>query len=233
MGFLLLDGHWKTKELMWHYEKNIREYIPTLKALLDMGTGGGGFLSLLTPLPPKTYATEAYIPNLPMAKKRLEPLGVTVKQITDDKVLPFEDETFDLVINRHESFWSDEIYRILKPGGRFITQQVGERNNLYLNELIAENKPKPATEWSWTLQNAVGYLRDAGFVIVVEQEQFPREHYYDIGALVFYLKVIQWQIPDFSVEKYREELGQIHNTIEMQGAITPLAHRFYIEAIKA
>jgi SAM-dependent methyltransferase len=38
--------------------------------------------------------------------------------------LPFADGAFDLAINRHESFRGDEAYRVLAPGGTFLTLQV-------------------------------------------------------------------------------------------------------------
>ena len=93
--------------------------IRNVESLLDMGTGGGEFLSLLQPLPPNTYATEGYAPNVPIAKERLESLGVKVYAIIDDDEnanLPFEDNQFDLIINKHESYTPNEIFRILKGG---------------------------------------------------------------------------------------------------------------------
>jgi SAM-dependent methyltransferase len=77
------------------------------------------------PFPELAYATEAYAPNVPVAKKRLEPLGVRVTAIDDDDSLPFDDAGFDLVLNKHESFSPAEVRRILRPGGTFLTQQVG------------------------------------------------------------------------------------------------------------
>ena len=61
-------------------------------------------MSSLSPLPKCTCVTEGYEPNIIIAKKRLEPLGVKVYRVDNDESLPFNDETFDLVINRHESY---------------------------------------------------------------------------------------------------------------------------------
>lgn len=188
-------------------------------------------LSSLQPLPRNTYATEGYAPNVPLAKNRLEPLGVTVAQTQQEGTLPFTDDFFDLVINRHGSFSSAEVYRVLKPGGSFITQQVGGRNNFELNELLQE---KPEFQYShWTPGWAVKQLTDAGFQIVDRKEEFPDAVITDISALVFHLKIISWQVADFSVEKYRDKLIQIHNTMQETGRITVKSHRFLIVAKKA
>ena len=52
--------------------------------MLDMGTGGGEFLFSLHPLPKTVYATEGYKPNVPIARQRLEPLGVKVVYFEED-----------------------------------------------------------------------------------------------------------------------------------------------------
>ena len=91
-------------------------------SLLDIGTGGGEFLSSLAPLPKIVYATEGYEPNIPIARKRLEPLGVKVYKVDSDENLPF-DNSFDLVINRHDRILKKRYIEYLK-GGIFVTQQV-------------------------------------------------------------------------------------------------------------
>lgn len=67
------------------------------------------------------YATEGYKPNVPIAKKRLEPLGVIVVERMEDENLPFKDDTFDTILNQHESFCASEVRRILSKEGTFFT----------------------------------------------------------------------------------------------------------------
>lgn len=56
------------------------------------------------------------------------------------------------------------------------------------------------------------------------------QRFYDIGAVIYYLKAIPWQIPDFSVEKYKHPLQQMHEHIQCKGYIDFIQHRFLIEA---
>lgn len=199
------------------------------ESLLDMGTGGGERLSAFQPLPVDTHATEGWAPNIPVARAKLEPLGVTVHALEDNNdSLPFADSTFDLVINRHTSYDPAEVFRVLKPGGRFITQQVGSRNNLGLNELF-EVGPT-FDESSWNLEHAVQDAVDAGFRVITQSEAFPASRFYDIGAVVFYLNAISWQVSGFSVDAFRGKLFEIHLLIESQGWLEVGEHRFLIEA---
>lgn len=93
--------------------------------MLDQDTGGGELLSTLIPFPPHTWATESYAPNIPVAKDHLEPLGVQVISDYSDSSIPLPDAGLDLVLNRHSSYSEEELLRLLKPGGIFLTEQVG------------------------------------------------------------------------------------------------------------
>lgn len=227
-SYLTNIGRTREAPLGWNYASKIMWKLREIDSLLDMGTGGGEFLSLLAPLPRKTFATEGYLPNVSVARNRLEPLGVTVMEIDGDDDLPFAAESFEMVINRHESFSAKEVYRILKPGGQFVTQQVGGENDTALNRLL--HAPIPTDYAHWNLPYAVHELEQAGFTILEQKEEFPATRYYDTGAIVYYLKAIPWQVPDFTVERYLDALLTIQQKIDRDGYIDIPSHRFLIIA---
>ncbi|CAJ0754897.1 18240_t:CDS:10 [Entrophospora sp. SA101] len=202
--------------LGWNYENTVRSLLPHHKGLLDMGTGSGEFLASLSPLPPDTCATEGWAPNIDIARKRLKPLGVTVTAITDyDVRLPINDARFDLIINRHEPYIIYEVHRLLKQNGIFVTQQVGERDNIEINKLLGA--PEHLGYREWHLEQACSEMVKAGFTILEKQEAFIETKFYDVGAIVYYLRAIPWQIEDFSVEKYSEQLINLHHKIQNEG----------------
>lgn len=213
--------------LIWSYHSEILPFVRTVETMLDMGTGGGEFLSSLQPLPKETFATEAYEPNVPIAKKKLEPIGVKVVQINEGDKLPFENKQFELIINRHESYSPAELHRILKPDGMFITQQVGWKDNLELNQRLGY-PVEELENLDWDLKKVVNELEDAGFNIIKKQEAFPITRCFDVGAIVYYLKAIPWQIPEFSVEKYEKNLWYMHLEILEEGYIDLTSHRILI-----
>jgi SAM-dependent methyltransferase len=228
--FSWLEGRMLQEELAWDYPGLVRSHLPAAQSLLDMGTGGGELLASLAPLPPDTHATEAYPPNQPIARARLAPLGVTVHAIEDDVHMPFEDNAFDLVINRHEYFDAHELYRLLKPGGLFITQQVGGLDNLEFNQLLETEETFPYHRWG--LADALLQLYDAGLTVSRAENAALRASFLDIGAIAYYFKVITWQVRGFDPEKQRDELVGIHNIIERQGEFITTPHRFLIVAQK-
>jgi SAM-dependent methyltransferase len=222
-------GRMAEAPLTWSYASKLLMPLRRVQSLLDMGTGGGEFLSSLLPLPPLTCATEGYAPNIPIARQRLEPLGVQVYEVGEEGKLPFEDNQFDLIINRHEYYDPTEVMRVLKPGSQFITQQVGSTNENDLNVLMGAEQYQFA---NWTLDYAVQQLQDTGWHIAEQKEDRPIMRFFDVGAIVYYLKAIPWQIPDFSAEGYFDKLVEIHNLIEQRGYIDFHMDRFLIIAEK-
>ena len=228
--FSWLTGRMTEDSPPWDYVGLVRTHLENAHSLLDMGTGDGEFLATLAPLPADTHATESYMPNLPIAQKRLSPLGVMVHHIRHDANLPFENQSFDLLINRHESYLPAEIYRLLKPNGLFITQQVGGLDNLEINQVLEDEITFP-----YTLHNLVTAetaLDRAGLRVNQAVSVTLKTEFLDIGALVYYLKAIPWQVKEFSVETHFEKLVHLHNFIERHGSFVSTAHRFLIIAHK-
>jgi len=234
-SFIYGTGREVEAPLKWNYYNIVLPYLKKFEKMLDMGTGGGEVLSKFAPLPPVTYATEQYHPNVAVAKKRLEPLGVKVFEIEEEKSPPynahllFKDGFFDLIINRHEAYYPPELMRILKHGGIFITQQVGRLTNFNLVQfMLGKSVPVP----NWNLKSAVDELKKAGFKIAQQQEDIQFQRFYDIGAIIYLLKAIPWTIEDFSVPKYRDKLWELHVKISEDGFYDTPQHRFIIVAGK-
>lgn len=220
------------QDLPWDYEKVIRRYLRPEMRLLDTDTGGGEFLLSLKHPCGRLAATENYPPNVALCEKRLLPLGVDFKQADAGKGrLPFEDAAFDLVINRHGSFNSDEIRRVLKPGGLFITEQVGAENDRELVELLLrEGLPLPFPKQYLAIAEET--FREAGFSIETAEEAFRPILFRDVGALVWFARVIPWEFPGFCVKDCLEELYHAQEILEEQGVIEGRIHRFLLAARK-
>jgi SAM-dependent methyltransferase len=229
--FSYLEGRKKSGEFPWNYTDIVRSAMHGIGSLLDMGTGGGEVFSGFAPFPPHTIATEGYPPNVPIARARLEPLGAFVVPVVDDLdvPLPFSDGEFDLVINRQEWFNPIEVARILIPGGRFITQQIGVGNE---PEIIKWLKGKSTEPDPWCLDYVVGQLRDVGLDIEEAREASTRSVYSDIGAIVYQVRACPWWVEDFTVEKYRDRLLAMHKHIEKHGGFESTETRLLVVARK-
>ncbi|MBQ4899578.1 class I SAM-dependent methyltransferase [Paenibacillus sp. Marseille-P2973] len=229
--FSHLNGRMAEEPLPWDYKETVSKYMSEHTVMLDMGTGGGEFLLSLSSPSGRTYATEAYLPNYELCCAKLPSYGIEVRLVEDDADLPLESGMFDLVINRHEAFNVEEVYRILKPGGIFITQQVGGMNNRELSQLLLGGDVM-ITDAEFDLDHSVRELKQAGFTVLEQREAFPEVRFLDIGALVYFAKIIEWEFPGFSVDRCYGQLCKLQKSLNQNGYVASREHRFFILARK-
>ncbi|PKM95965.1 MAG: SAM-dependent methyltransferase [Firmicutes bacterium HGW-Firmicutes-1] len=224
--FSYLNKRWKHEKIPWDYGKIVHRYLKNDMQLLDMGTGGGEFLLSLHHPYDKTSVTEAWQPNVDLCVKKLKPLGISVRQIFNDFCIPYDDNNFDFVINRHEAYDLDEVKRILKTNGLFISQQVGGYNNRPLSERLIPNFTPLYPDFD--LKNEAIKWEKAGFEVIYKDECFSKLFFYDVGAIVYFAKVIEWEFPNFSVETNFQQLIELQKLLEVNGYIESIEHRFII-----
>ncbi len=226
-NFSHLNGRTEEETLPWHYRAIVENHLKSTDLLLDMGTGGGEFLRTLSHPHHLTTVTESYLPNVKLCEETLEPFGITVKHVEDDSNLPLDDNAFDIIINRHESFDLSEVYRLLKSGGLFITQQVGMLNNFEFSKVLLDETDK-MPKFEHDLESEIKEAQALGFKIVQSDEYFPYLRFFDIGALVYFAKIIEWEFEGFSVDRCLDRLMEMHKQIESEGYIESKEHRYLL-----
>lgn len=230
--FGYIQNRMREQPLPWDYRAIAEATLGEETTLLDMGTGGGELLRSLHPPAGRTYATEAFPPNVELCRRTLPAYGIEVRQVFGDDKLPFVSGMFDLVINRHASFSAEEVFRVLKPGGRFLTQQVGGRNNRQLARMLLGGDVG-RTDPDFGMASAAHALEAAGFTVERAEECFPEQTFLDVGALVYFARIIEWEFPGFSVERCFGALRRLHELAERGGGITTVGHRFLLCAVKS
>ncbi len=214
--------------LPWDLKTILRRYLQPDDRLLDMDTGGGEFLLSIGHPHENTAATEGWAPNIALCRERLLPLGIDFRPMPDAAAVPFDDAQFDVILNRHGSYDIRELKRVLKPHGVFITQQVGRDNDRELVNLLLPGVPVPFPEI--TLKEQAERFRQAGFTIREQNEVYLPIRFSDVGALVWFAKVIEWEFPDFSVDRCTEQLLNAEQICREQGYLEGRIHRFYLVA---
>lgn len=217
-------------DLPWDYEALVRQYLKGGMDVLDYDTGGGEFLLSLNHPYDKTAATEGYPPNVELCAERLLPLGIDFKECGDPAQIPFPNEAFDLVLNRHGSFDAAEIFRLLRRGGVLITQQVGGDNDRDLVERVLPGTKRPFPHLYLARQRK--NFEDAGFQIIRAEEAYRPIEFYDVGAFVWFARIIEWEFPGFSVDRCFERLLKMQEALERDGKIVGTIHRYLIIAQK-
>jgi SAM-dependent methyltransferase len=211
----------------WSYPSLVREAARFASSALDMGTGGGEFLAeVSTSLPDRVVATEEWKVNVPVAKERLTRFGIDVTECRSVQ-LPFKDASFDLVLNRHEELEPSEVARVLSPGGRVITQQIGRDNWKELRKHL----PRTTDQGDHREQYAKGF-QAAGLKIAANLKHDCKVPYATLGDFVFMLAVTPWTIPAFSLEGDIDSLLSLEKECGTQNGLELTESRFLLIAGK-
>jgi SAM-dependent methyltransferase len=164
----------------WDYREVVLRYLRLSDAVLDIGTGGGERLRDLAgafgsglgidvdPAMVRFAAENSAVPNLSfrVCSDRLESVP----------------EMLDVIISRHAPFDPGAVAAHLRPGGYFITQQVGERNMACVKAALGQPLGPPVIQRQ---SFAASGLRLLAF-LEYDVEYVVR----DIESLVFWLNAL-------------------------------------------
>jgi hypothetical protein len=79
-------------------------------------------------------------------------------------------------------------------------------------------------------RRAVDGARAAGLDVVDLREAATRVEFFDVGAVVHFLRKVVWTVPDFTVERYGDRLRALHQVIARDGRFVAHSRRYLIEA---
>ena len=230
--FSWFDGRATEARPSWGYSRAMGERLARVSAALDVHTGGGEVLNTAPKLPPLTVATEGWPPNIAKATALLHPRGAAVVAVPDDAPLPFAADAFDLVVSRHpvSPHWT-EIARVLRPGGTYFAQHVGPASAYELVEHFLGPQPAEQRSARHPDRERVG-AEAAGLEVVGLRAERLRMEFYDIAAVVHFLRKVIWMVPGFTVDAYRPQLRSLHERIEAEGPFVAHSSRHLFEARK-
>ncbi|MEU1198438.1 class I SAM-dependent methyltransferase [Streptomyces sp. NPDC005813] len=230
--FSWFEGRATEERPSWGYAKAMGERLAGATAALDIQTGGGEVLDSAPQLPPLMVATEGWPPNVARATALLHPRGAVVVASPEEAPLPFAAEAFDLVTSRHpvDTYWA-EIARVLRPGGTYFSQQIGPASAVELVEYFLGPQPEERKN-ARDPERARAAAEAAGLDVVDLRAERLRIEFFDIGAVVHFLRKVIWMVPGFTVDAYRPLLRSLHERIEAEGPFVTHSARFLIEARK-
>ncbi|MER5260014.1 class I SAM-dependent methyltransferase [Streptomyces sp. NPDC002855] len=230
--FSWFEGRATEERPSWRYAHAMGERLGHATASLDIQTGGGEVLASAPALPPLAVATEGWPPNVAKATALLHPRGAVVVASPEDAPLPFAAEAFDLVTSRHPvKAHFDEIARVLRPGGTYFAQHVGPASVFEVVEYFLGRQPDAVRNGRHP-DGERAEAEAAGLEIVDLRSERLRIEFHDIGAVVHFLRKVVWMVPDFSVERYRPQLRELHEQIEAEGPFVAHSTRHLFDARK-
>lgn len=211
----------------WDYEAIARERASHADAVLDLGTGGGEVLSrVIAGLRARVTATEPWEVNAPVARTRLAPLGARVIRCSSLR-LPFGEASFDLVLDRHEELDPAEVARVLRPGGRVVTQQCGHDNWAELWPFFPNRR-----ELGDHFHAYADGFRAAGMAVTATRH-YRKVAFRTLGDVTYMLLLQPWWLPGFDPERELDTLLALEDALRTDDGIVVTESRYLLTAEKA
>jgi SAM-dependent methyltransferase len=163
----------------WDYHDVVLRYLRSSDVVLDVGTGAGERLRDLAPAFGHGLGIDADPEMIRLARQN--PGGNLSFRVCSQR-LESVPRTFHVILDRHAPFDLTAIAAHLRPGGYFITQQVGERNMACVKAALGQPaSPPPIQRQAITASG----LRPLAFM-EYDVEYVVR----DIESLVFWLNAL-------------------------------------------
>jgi SAM-dependent methyltransferase len=216
-----------TRLAPWSYLDAVREVLTGDDDVLDVGTGGGERLIELSPYFGHALGIDIDPSMIAVALEN----GSHVAHVdfaVDDASLTSVPTTFDVILNRQAPYDLAAVAGHLRPGGRFITQQVGERN---MRNVLSALGHQPGER---TISPA-DVMETQGLQLLSFDEYDVEYVVSDIDSLVFWLRALDL-LPDGSGEDgstpSSEVLDRIlEGNVDQRGFVTN-EHRYLVRAAR-
>ena len=217
----------------WDFFQEVLKKAKPVSSLLDIGTGGGERILKIAQHFGSVYGIDHSPSMVNTANKNLHKTKLdNVKfLLMDSSNLNFPDNTFDIVTDRHCDFNPSEVFRVLKKGGYFFTQQVSEGDQTNIKKAFGRGQGYGITDG--TLKNKyLKQLKKLGFSKIEDFDYNSKIFYKTDKDYIFLLRYTP-TIPKFGEKKNDFQiLRQFIEETKTERGIETNSKRFMIIAVK-
>jgi len=210
----------------WDYLDVVRRYLRSSDRVLDVGTGGGEKFLSLAPHFGTGIGVDISAEMIETARKNLASSQVdnVSFEMMRAEALRFPDAEFDVVLNRHCTVHVEETVRALRPGGFFITQQVGKRNTQNILAAFGWGPESSGESWWQELPTLSEQFQQNGCAVIARAEYDVRYWFLDVESLIFWLRSVP--LPEeFDIESHWRQVDRIVTKFSTPEGIETNEHR--------
>jgi SAM-dependent methyltransferase len=210
----------------WNYSSVVRSYLKPTDRVLDIGTGGGEIFLSLAPNIGKGIGIDHNPAMIEMAKSNQSRMAVSNIEFIemDGSNLQLEANGFDIVLLRHLRVYVNEIVRVLRPGGYFITQMVGKQSSKNFMEAFGWTSASFGSDWWQPVGELAQQFEEKGCHIVAQGEYDVGYWFKDMASFVFWMVSVPWP-EDIELGKHWQNINRILETSTTNRGIETNEHR--------
>ncbi|MBT6774826.1 class I SAM-dependent methyltransferase [Candidatus Woesearchaeota archaeon] len=223
----------KTIDKKWNFLEIVKNHLKKKTILLDIGTGGGEKLLQIAKFVEKAYGIDISKGMITTAKKNLvkSNLSNVEFKLADANKLPFPKNYFDIITCKHAPFSTKELFRVLKPNGIFITQQVGERDKQNIKDIFERGQCFEEKD-NTSMNKYIQKLKQFKFKIIKKEIYNATQYFHNMKDIIFLLKNTPI-IPHFDIEKDKKFLEEFEKKYKTKKGIKTNSNRYLIISKKS
>ena len=210
----------------WNYVDVVQQYLKPTDRVLDIGTGGGEIFLSLAPYFGRGVGIDMDPSMIKTAQRNQSTLSINnislMRMNADD--LQFNTEEFDVVLTRHLKAYASEIVRVLRPGGYFIMQAVGQRSSLNFFKAFGWTIASFGPDWYQSVAEVADQFRSHGCHIIAQAEYDVPYWFQDMESFMFWLMAVPWP-EEIELEKHWQHINRIVETCQTERGIETNEHR--------
>ena len=212
----------------WNFLDIVKNHLKKETILLDIGTGGGEKILKMAKYVEKAFGIDISKGMIITAKKnQVESKMSNVEfKLANANKLPFPKDYFDVVTCKHAPFSVKELFRVLKPNGIFITQQVGEEDKQNIKDIFGRGQSFGEKDGT-SMNKYIKELKKFGFEILKEDTYDATQYFESMEDIIFLLKNTPI-IPNFKIEKDKEYLEEFKKKYKTEKGIETNSNRYLI-----
>lgn len=212
--------------VLWNYVDVVRQYLKPPDRVLDIGTGGGEIFLSLAPYFREGIGIDQSTAMIEAAKRNESALALDNLSllVMEGNALGFEAGEFDVVLLRHLKVFVSEIVRVLRKGGYFITQMVGQRSSLNILDAFGWTPGSFGPDWWQAVAELADEFRLRGCRIAAQAEYDVPYWFYDLESFMFWLMSVPWP-EEIELEKHWQNINKVLESSETERGIETNEHR--------
>ena len=210
----------------WDYIDVARQYIKPGDRVLDIGTGGGEIFFSLAPYFGEGVGIDHNPAMIETARRNLAALSIGHISLVrmDASDLRFDAGTFDVVLLRHLKVYASEIIRVLRQGGYFIAQMVGQRSSLNILNAFGWVPGSFGPDWWQPVAGLADQFRSHGCQVIAQAEYDVPYWFHDLESFMFWLMSVPWP-EEIELQKHWQAINQVLETSQTGRGIETNEHR--------
>jgi len=211
----------------------LRSIVSPDSAVLDVGCGTAHKTLPLASHCGWLYGVEPSVGLLEKARAGAQGLGNVRFWEANKDALPFADSSLDVVVSLLSPHNTAEVRRVLRPGGTFYLEKVGEQDKKDLKRMFGQDEKGPrgynfAKADDARRRELVAEFRENGFDQVRSASLFFDCYYPDMEALVYLLEHVKFTVRDFSREEDAVALNRIEAELSTPRGIRVQKHEIVV-----